>query len=373
MTSIPGRGEIVESENPLDVLSRAATMVEKSEISPRLSPPIVEKTKTSCERSPSFKERHPKFRKSSTPDYMVALDAARSLKRQNSLQSELSTSDSRMDTSSPNNNSSVVSEDNVMPLDMSIKKRSSTPPPPPPPPQYRFNPLRQHSPPPPPIVSSVINPSPPHFSSRPPVYKSPPPYPATPSPPSCNLPPPPSYEESTVKCTYPTKNTPPPPILQEVEQKTKIKEITIITNSSADPLLDEHFRRSLGADYESLFKKKSSSNSDSESSSTESTPPKVPQMPREDKESSKDQTTTKTNNGDKNNKHVEATEDLTQVADPVKAFQEDMEMEGYTVEDHFAKALGDTWIQLQKAEEEKRNKKSEESTTTTKPAVMASS
>ena len=55
--------------------------------------------------------------------------------------------------------------------------------------------------------------------------------------------------------------------------------------------------------------------------------------PREDKDSSKDQTTTpKTNNGDKNtNKHVEAsTEDLTQVADPVKAFQEDMEMEGYT-------------------------------------------
>ena len=153
---------------------------------------------------------------------MVALDAARSLKRQNSLQSEPS---DRMDTSSPNNNS--VSED--VPLDMSIKKRSSTPPPPPPPPQYRFNPLRQHSPPPP-IVSSVINPSPaPHFS-RPPVYKSPPPYPATPSPPSCNLPPPPSYEESTVKCTYPTKNTPPPPILQEVEQKTKIKEITIITS-----------------------------------------------------------------------------------------------------------------------------------------------
>ena len=60
-------------------------------------------------------------------------------------------------------------------------------------------------------------------------------------------------------------------------------------------------------------------------------------MPREDKESSKDQntitTTSKTNNdGDKNNKHVEeeASEDLTQVADPVKAFQEDMEMEGYT-------------------------------------------
>ena len=41
------------------------------------------------------------------------------------------------------------------------------------------------------------------------------------------------------------------------------------------------------------------------------------------------------------------------------------------VEDHFAKALGDTWIKLQKAEEEKRSKKSEDNAT--KPAVMASS
>ena len=223
--SIPARGEIVESENPLDVLSRAATMVEKSEISPRLSPPLIEQksnSKGGCERSSSFKERtHPKFRKSSTPDYMVALESARSLKRQTSLQSEPPTPTSeRMDTSSPNNNTPMAPED--VPLDMSIKKRPSTSPPPPP--QYRFNPLRQHSPPP---AISSMNPSPPSY--RPPAYKSPPPYPATPSPPG-SLPPPPSYEESTVKCTYPTKNTPPPAILQEVEQKTKIKEITIITS-----------------------------------------------------------------------------------------------------------------------------------------------
>jgi len=57
-------------------------------------------------------------------------------------------------------------------------------------------------------------------------------------------------------------------------------------------------------------------------------------------------------------------EDSTKVDDPVKAFQEDLEMEGYTVEDHFAKALGDTWIKLQKAEEEKRSKnKSEDKST----------
>jgi len=155
--------------------------------------------------------------------------------------------------------------------------------------------------------------------------------------------------------------------LQEVqaEEKTKIKEITIITNSSADPLLDEHFRRSLGADYESLFKKKGSAspgtvntNSESEPSSTESTPPKVPQQSSSD-QGQKDQ------------------EDSTKVDDPVKAFQEDMEMEGYTVEDHFAKALGDTWVKLQKAEEEKRSntnaKKSESETKKPTLPIVASS
>lgn len=86
-------------------------------------------------------------------------------------------------------------------------------------------------------------------------------------------------------------------------------------------MLDEHFRRSLGADYESLFTKKKAAptvinNSDSESSSVESTPPKsiVNHHDEESKKSSSDET------------------DSTKVDDPVKAFQEDMEMEGYTGE-----------------------------------------
>ena len=212
---------IPESENPLDVLSRAATMVEKSEIPGTLQGPTLiggkispttlptNLNKKGCERSSSFKERHPKFRKSSTPDYLVALDVARSLKRQTSLHSDQS---EIMDTSvSPNNNSLTPSED--LPLDMSIKKRPSSPPltvvapPPPPPPPYR---------------------SPPQYRA---VYKSPPPYPATtPSPPTA-LPPPPSYADSTVRCTYPSQNSPPPPVLREIpEEKTKIKEITIITS-----------------------------------------------------------------------------------------------------------------------------------------------
>ena len=88
--------------------------------------------------------------------------------------------------------------------------------------------------------------------------------------------------------------------------------LLILIDSSADPLLDEHFRRSLGADYESLFKKKS----DSESSSTESTPPKVPEVNEPAK-------------SDRVKKAIDQ-EDSTKVDDPVKAFQEDMEMEGYT-------------------------------------------
>ena len=183
------------SENPLDVLSRAATMVEKSEIRTTPSPPSGPKK----ERSPSFKERHPKFRKSSTPDYLVALN----LKRQTSIQSE-----------SENVTSNNNSED--LPLDMSIKKRPVTPPPPPP-----YNSVHRTT-------------SPTHFSRPPPPYPT-----VTPSPPHGPppLPPPPSYADATVKCTYPTKKTPPPPhppaVLNNdaaVEEKTKIKEITIITS-----------------------------------------------------------------------------------------------------------------------------------------------
>jgi len=43
--------------------------------------------------------------------------------------------------------------------------------------------------------------------------------------------------------------------------------------------------------------------------------------------------------------------------DPVKAFKEDLDMSGYTVEDHFAKALGDTWTKLQAKEAEKKKEK----------------
>ena len=100
--------------------------------------------------------------------------------------------------------------------------------------------------------------------------------------------------------------------------------------------MEEHFRKSLGEDYSKVFK--------------ESEKKKGPQEPE--------------------NSHNDEME-----VDPVKAFKEDLDMSGYTgitnisgeegkiiyilyflVEDHFAKALGDTWVKLQ-AEAEKKDKK----------------
>ena len=71
-----------------------------------------------CERSPSFKERHPKFRKSSTPDYLVVANHTRTIKlnRQSSL-SETSKnnehSSSRNDSAFPSVDTTTLTSDNT--------------------------------------------------------------------------------------------------------------------------------------------------------------------------------------------------------------------------------------------------------------------
>ncbi|XP_044271136.1 uncharacterized protein LOC123015464 isoform X2 [Tribolium madens] len=82
--------------------------------------------------------------------------------------------------------------------------------------------------------------------------------------------------------------------------------------SMCDPIIDEHFRRSLGNDYLSLF----SNNNVSKESIPVKPPPKVP-------------TTTNV---------IEL-----------------MDTAGLSVDDHFAKALGDTWVKLNKKEQELKN------------------
>ena len=78
----------------------------------------------------------------------------------------------------------------------------------------------------------------------------------------------------------------------------------MLSDSSADPLLDEHFRRSLGADYQNLFTKNEKTSSTVDESSSSSNESSLPAS--EAKDQGKDNI--------------------------IKAFQEDMEMEGYTGE-----------------------------------------
>ena len=70
------------------------------------------KQNSECERSPSFKERHPKFRKSSSPDYLLIADHTRTIKlaRQSAL-SETSKGNGSASTNSRGRNSTVSSID----------------------------------------------------------------------------------------------------------------------------------------------------------------------------------------------------------------------------------------------------------------------
>jgi len=574
MSSANNCEEQLPPESPLDVLSRVATMVEKSQTSPASaaaasllqsssraavdpsianlnnkytssigtehnelatmhSPPHSSEDHPSissnkkCERSPSFKERHPKFRKSSTPDYLVVADHTRTIKlnRQSSLSetsknnehssssrnepsfpsvdttistsdnthksdtsNQISSSSMRIDTSysrvsstcpfpihrpafnasvykqlKPNEKESVHSrsehtfggnpmdqdphpsveeEEEEGPIDMSIKKRSESPPPS----QFRYTPLTlsthennlPKSPPEssigsssllinrksPPLQKSLSQPSnalniapPPSYSAsiaRPP----PPPYPSSPSPPipssthpipnnSIKREPPPSYGStfpsppnksnsiSTSRMDYNNRNDSYPVCDSTRQDDRKIREVTIITDSSADPLLDEHFRRALGEKkYDSIFNNKKGDTLEPEqrsppiSSSSGNTeminrprlgsPPSYqnsyttdessrhlridplgPRSPPNSLLNSSSSSITSSeisvtritpkSSPDGKSEHKSTSE---MDVDPVKAFQDDMKLEdeGYTVEDHFAKALGDTWVKLKAAE-----------------------
>lgn len=79
-----------------------------------------------------------------------------------------------------------------------------------------------------------------------------------------------------------------------------------------DPIIDEHFRRSLGNDYLSLF----------------------------------------------SNNNVQEAKEAEIPAKPVASNTNVIEMRdtaGLSVDDHFAKALGDTWVKLNNKKEEIKN------------------
>lgn len=98
-----------------------------------------------------------------------------------------------------------------------------------------------------------------------------------------------------------------------------------------DPVIDEHFRRSLGADYMNLFDKKQQNEQESVPMPQNLSPNAVP-SPREPSPS---------------RETVSPRTPLVQSPAPAPARATNIEM---SVDDHFAKALGDTWKKLQEAD-----------------------
>jgi len=288
----------------------------------------------------------------------------------------------------------MEAEDNEAPLDFSMKRRSKSPPPP-----YNkyHNPLRQNSPPrlqhrqpavsPPTMLSAIKSaaasiPPPYPFSA---VHLStttsspaplPPAYPQKPIP--VARPPPPTYEAAiaskptsppgaqhqripTTSSTFlnlnprptPFRTTPPPstvvkpeperplpggllirqkPDLENKENEREIRKITIVEENACGSL-EEHFRKSLGADYSKLFKPGEEEKQESDEEPMVDVVETSPEIKKE--------------------QH-----------DHVKAFREDTDMTGYTVEDHFAKALGDTWTKLQQQDDQDKKQIKQELTAT---------
>lgn len=121
--------------------------------------------------------------------------------------------------------------------------------------------------------------------------------------------------------------------------------------SMCDPIIDEHFRRSLGKDYITIFSNNNISKDpkepnlkDSKECGKDLTIAKEPNLPKESKESSFPKDTDST---DSNQSPRSASPPRT-----ATTVVEMMDNSGMSVDDHFAKALGDTWLKLNKKESE---------------------
>jgi len=463
----------------LEVLSKvcAAMAVEQNSMDTTEPMDTSSSNNSSIRRSPSFKERiHPKFRKNSTPDYLLAADARRSHQmgsvsppspvahqppmpvvfppEQQIIHTD---EDSNVDVvnesgeeppSSASQNTSATSATDL-PIDLSARKprfmeEAITPTLP----AYKFTPLTLKQP-----AQAQQQPPPPAYDTRPP----PPPYqsplrpqvvarPTTPpitstTPPkrvdaqvvsahaqahaalaaaqvnfdrvraqlavaalvsnansSAQRAPPPSYMEATSPPTAAPQisshhhhhhqnvdsnnvSTTTPALLKNRKSAASkkglsthpsnddrpVREITIITDSSADPLLDEHFRRSLGEQkYRSLF------NEGKGLGEAGRSPPSPASAPSPTSSTTSSSAKVSPKSAPPPHPHslpVVQPSAAAAAVDPVKAFHDDMESEGYTVEDHFAKALGDTWVKLQaKAEQEAKAKAETKVTSTTNEA-----
>lgn len=133
-----------------------------------------------------------------------------------------------------------------------------------------------------------------------------------------------------------------------------------------DPVIDEHFRRSLGADYMNLFGNKKQNQLKMQST----TSPESPQQqqspqPHQSTKSKTNETVNKItidNKSSSNSKLCKAQQ--TQNPPNKRKLAADDVVKTTTVamsvDDHFAKALGETWKQLQQAEKQNTSSSSDD-------------
>lgn len=124
-----------------------------------------------------------------------------------------------------------------------------------------------------------------------------------------------------------------------------------------DPVIDEHFRRSLGADYMNLFGKKqelAAKHSSIVSPSPDQQRSPLPNQPKIANESSQSSTPSSCNSNYKPTSPKASLPQNTSPADVdvVDGNEKTNTTIAMSVDDHFAKALGDTWKQLQQAEKQ---------------------
>ncbi|CAH1100718.1 unnamed protein product [Psylliodes chrysocephalus] len=229
-------------ESPLEVLSRAATMVQENQTLGVSDDPTKPYTKHTTKWKRDRRPRPPEYpRKTSDPKYSESFLGE--------------SSPSPPTSASPENNgvapwTSSTTSSTDTPLDMSVRQRGL-------PPSY---------------AQTISNPG----------YRS-------------------SYRPSVIHNGVPAREELPSGI------------------SMCDPIIDEHFRRSLGNDYHVVFQ---SNNSSKDSTTPPKTPPAV--------------TTTTTS---------ATTTSVIELMDGT----------GLSVDDHFAKALGDTWTKLNRKDTEIQN------------------
>lgn len=112
-----------------------------------------------------------------------------------------------------------------------------------------------------------------------------------------------------------------------------------------DPVIDEHFRRSLGADYMHLFEKRAQpGEEDIPVASSKPSPKSV--SPKSAPKSPASPTIVIVEEDESPSPASSVTPDNVR-ADNVREQPDSIEL---SVDDHFAKALGDTWKKLQEAD-----------------------